>query len=200
METYTGAKFSCTRSGETFPYDERLALLNTWAFILAQLGLTPIHAKGAFGNQSYRTGDTSLIITRSGMIPEQELVLENYVLIEDFDRQSGIFSTRGKGEPSSESILHSILYHDFPGIGAIMHGHSRLFEQYAAELAIPVTSSFHPYGTIELAESALLLLRHRGDFIFLRDHGFVAVGRDLATTGNLVLTFYGRLVDLLRRR
>jgi ribulose-5-phosphate 4-epimerase/fuculose-1-phosphate aldolase len=200
MEAYTGVKFLCVKTGDTFVYDERLAVLNTWAFILAELGLTPVHSKGAYGNQSYRTDGNSLIITRSGMIPERRLAVENYVLIEKFDRRSGKFSTKGVYAPSSESILHSLVYSERPAVGAIMHGHSKLLEQYAEELAIPVTASFLPYGTDELAESALNLLIYRGDFIILKDHGFVAVGADIAATGGLVLAHYEKLIGFLKKK
>jgi ribulose-5-phosphate 4-epimerase/fuculose-1-phosphate aldolase len=199
MEIYTGIKFRCTRRTGIFTFDKRLADLNTWAFILAGLGLTPLHPGGAYGNQSYRTGPTSLIITKSGMIPEKDLIPDNYIHIEGFDEKSKAFFFRGTGEPSSESILHYSLYKELPHVGAVMHGHSKLLEHYAVNLEIPVTSKFEPYGTFELAESALGLLRGRDDFILLKDHGFVAIGKDIDSTGNLVLDYYGRLISLLKK-
>ena len=72
MEHYTGVKFGYEKAGDLFSFDGRLALLNSWSFVLAQLGLTPVHAEGAYGNQSYRTGNNSLIITCSGMVPEKD--------------------------------------------------------------------------------------------------------------------------------
>ncbi len=199
METYTGIKFKYEKTGDTFDYDARLAELNAWAFILAELGLTPVHTNGAYGNQSYRAGGNSLIITKSGMVPEETLAVDNYVLIERFDRESATFITRGNSDPSSESILHSLVYKEFPGVGAVLHGHSALFERHAAELAIPVTSSFKPYGTMELAETALDLLKRGSRFIQLKKHGFVAVGVDIAAAGKMVLGYYENLIALLRK-
>ncbi len=200
MEIYTGVKFKCLRCGGTFPFDERLAQLNTWAFILAGLGLTPVHPGGAYGNQSFRSGDTSIIITKSGMIPAIDLVAENYVLIEGFDQQDGIFYVKGVSDPSSESILHYAIYKEFLDIGAIMHGHSRLLEQYAMDLAIPVTRTFQPYGTSALAESAIELMRSGTGFILLKEHGFVATGRDIDAAGNLVLDYCARLIAVLQKK
>jgi ribulose-5-phosphate 4-epimerase/fuculose-1-phosphate aldolase len=199
MEIYTGVKFKCLQSGSTFPYGLRLAQLNAWAFILAGLGLTPVHPGGAYGNQSYRLDDTSLIITASGMTPEKDLVPENYVLIEGLDEQGGLH-TKGVRKPSSESLLHYSIYREFPDAGAIMHGHSRLLEQYATNLAIPVTTTFQPYGTSALAESAVDLLREGTGFILLKDHGFVATGKDIDTTGKVVLDYYERLIAVLKKR
>jgi ribulose-5-phosphate 4-epimerase/fuculose-1-phosphate aldolase len=200
VEIYTGIKFRCTRSSDTFTFDKRLTDLNTWAFILAGLGLTPLHPGGAYGNQSYRTGPTSLLITKSGMVPEKDLSPDNYVYIEGFDEESRTFFLRGTQDPSSESILHYSLYKEFPHAGAIMHGHSKLLEHYAVNLEIPVTSKFEPYGTVELAESAVRLLQGRSDFILLKDHGFVAIGKDVDSTGNLVLDYYGKLISLLKKQ
>jgi ribulose-5-phosphate 4-epimerase/fuculose-1-phosphate aldolase len=198
MEIYTGVKFKYQKCGGTFAFDERLAQLNTWAFVLAGLGLTPVYQGGAYGNQSYRSGKNSLIITKSGMIPETNLMPENYVLIERFDKKSGIFHTQGMSAPSSESILHFSIYKKFPDVGAIMHGHSKLLEQYATDLAIPVTATFQPYGTSDLAESAVALLQSGTDFILLKDHGFVATGKDIDATGNLVLDYCAALIALLK--
>jgi ribulose-5-phosphate 4-epimerase/fuculose-1-phosphate aldolase len=199
MEIYTGVKFKCLRKSGAFAFDERLAALNTWAFILAGLGLTPVHPGGAYGNQSYRSGSSSLIITKSGMIPEKDLLPDNYVHIDGFDKGSGTFFIQGKSNPSSESILHYYIYREFTEIGAIMHGHSLLLEQYAANLAIPVTSTFQPYGTFELAESAVEILQSGAGFILLKNHGFVAIDKDIDSTGNLVLEYYGKLIALLKK-
>jgi ribulose-5-phosphate 4-epimerase/fuculose-1-phosphate aldolase len=199
MEIYTGIKFTCVKSGSIFAFDERLAQLNAWVYILAGLGLTPVHQEGAYGNQSYRTGDSSLIITRSGMIPEIDLIPENFVFIERFDKQSNTFHTQGINNPSSESILHYSIYREFPDVGAIMHGHSKLLEQYATDLAIPVTPTFQPYGTSGLAESAVELLKRGTGFILLKDHGFVATGKDIDATGNLVLDYCAALITLLKK-
>ena len=200
MEYYTGIKFTCTKIGDVFDCDERLTTLNSWTWILAELGLTPVHPDGAYGNQSYRSEGDSIVITKSGMLPEQRLVIENYTLIEGHDRKTGNMITRGRSEPSSESLLHLLIYREFPGVGAIMHGHSRLFEHYADQLFIPVTPAFHPYGTIELAQSTTEFLKENGEFIFMKNHGFVAIGMDIDTTGRLVLGYYGRLLDLLKSR
>jgi ribulose-5-phosphate 4-epimerase/fuculose-1-phosphate aldolase len=199
METYTGIKFRCMVRGKTFTFDGRLAQLNNWAFVLAELGLTPLHAGGAYGNQSFRSEPASLIITKSGMIPERDLIPDNYVCIEEFDEESRTFFIRGTSDPSSESILHYCIYKEFLSVGAIMHGHSKLLEHYATRLEIPVTSTFQPYGTYELANSAVNLLQGKNGFILLKDHGFVAVEKDIDSTGNLVLDYYGKLVSLLRK-
>lgn len=198
MENYQGIKFGFQRVKNNFHYDRRLGELNRWAYLFSQLGLTPVHAAGAYGNQSYRTGGTSFIITRSGMVPAERLIPENYCHVTGLDESSGTFITEGTATPSSESLLHHALYHAMPGINAILHGHSALINGHAADLKIPVTSSFHPYGTPELARSAVDLMDGVIRFFILKDHGFVALGEDIAGAGKLTLDYFAELVRLLR--
>ena len=198
MEVYQGVKFKFQRVKENFHYDRRLAELNRWAYLFSQLGLTPVHAAGAYGNQSYRTGETSFIITRSGMLPAEQLIPVNYCHVTGLDESSGTFITEGPAIPSSESLLHHALYQAMPGINAILHGHSALINGHAADLKIPVTPSFHPYGTPELARSAVELMDGAIRFFILKDHGFVALGEDIDSAGKLTLDYFAELVRLLR--
>lgn len=198
MEKYRGIKFSYRQISDSFPSDRRLAALNRWAYLFSQLGLTPIHADGAYGNQSFRTGPASFVITRSGMTPTEQLTVENYSHIAGFEPSTGTFLTEGGAIPSSESLLHNALYKVLPDINAILHGHSQLLNSYAAALDIPVTRKFFPYGTAELAESAVELMDGTLRFFILKDHGFVALGEDIDGAGKLTLDYYVKLIRVLQ--
>lgn len=198
MESYQGVKFNYRQVRDTFHYDNRLAELNRWAYLFSQLGLTPVHAEGAYGNQSYRTGGESFIITRSGLAPAERLQPENFCHVAGFDPATGIFLTEGTSAPSSESLLHLALYRAMPEIGAILHGHSPLINAYAAELRLPVTRVFQPYGTPELARSAVELMDGTIRFFILKDHGFVALGKDIDSAGKLTLDYLDKLIRILR--
>lgn len=103
----------------------------------------------------------------------------------------------GHSLPSSETLLHHLLYHNHPKIGAILHGHSPLLLHHADLLAIPTTAACHPYGTKELAISASEQVTPQIRFFNLKDHGFVAIGSDLSDAGRTVLNVYSRLISLL---
>ncbi len=199
MEQYQGVKFQYRQLSDSYPQDGRLATLNRWAGLLASLGLTPLHSTGAYGNLSYRFADNSFIISRSGMTPEENLQPGNFVLVENYDATTGTFSTRGTAPPSSESLLHHMIYQKDQTIQAILHGHSPLLTIHAKTLDIPVTSAFHAYGTAELAESALATMEKEGNFFLLKEHGFVALGTSINDAGLLTLSYYERLIALLRR-
>lgn len=198
MESYQGVKFNHTRLKQRFDFDHRLKELNRVAYLFSQLGLTPVHPQGAYGNQSYRSSETSFIITRSGMIPSKNLDIDNYCEIAGYTRATTTFLIHGTSIPSSESFLHNEIYTSLPHIRVILHGHSPLLNDYAEELVLPVTARFYEYGTQELAQSALLLARQGILFFILKDHGFVALGKTIKGTSSLVLDYYGQLIKLLR--
>jgi len=198
MEKYEGIKFHYTQVSESFIPDQRLKDLNLWAFLLAQLGLTPVHQDGAYGNQSYRTGKSSFLITISGMIPVKPLVTDNFCHIKKYNSDKRVFLTEGKNPPSSESFLHNAIYQEYSEINTILHGHSPLLEAHAAALNIPVTDFFYDYGTQELADSALRLIDNTTRFFILKNHGFVALGHDIDSTGILTLDYLKRLISILQ--
>lgn len=199
MERYQGVKFGHRRTGDSFIGDHsQLTTINRWAYLFSELGLAPIHGGGAYGNLSYRTGASSFVITRSGMIPTKELDLDNFCQVVDFEEATRTFVYQGKAIPSSESLLHLALYQSQPHINAILHGHSALFNRYAERLNIPATASFEPYGTPELAKSALALMNGVTRFFLLKDHGFVALGEDIEQAGQLTLTSFSYLIEFLQ--
>lgn len=200
METYQGIKFHYRPTKTTFSFDHRLALLNHWAYLLSQLGLAPVHACGAYGNHSYRTGSTSFIITKSAMTPAEALQPADFCHVVGFEEQSTTFITEGSAPPSSECFLHNALYRALPQINAILHGHCSLLNIHAGDLNIPVTKRFYDYGTQELADSALALITPETSFFILKDHGFVALGEDIDSAGKVTLQYFTELITLIRTK
>ena len=202
MERYQGVKFQHRVTKSTFEHDHRLANLNRWAYLFSQLGLTPVYsdgdAVGAYGNQSYRTGEKSFVITRSAMIPAKTLHLDNFCHIIDYHAHTTTFLSEGPSLPSSESFLHNALYQALPHVNAILHGHCTLLNSHADSLNIPVTQKFYDYGTPELAQSAVAILKPATLFFILRDHGFVALGEDIGSAGRLTLHYFAELIKLLQ--
>jgi ribulose-5-phosphate 4-epimerase/fuculose-1-phosphate aldolase len=131
------------------------------------------------------------------MIPVKPLVTNNFCHIKKYDSANRVFLTEGKNPPSSESFLHNAIYQEYPDINTILHGHSSLLETHSATLNIPVTDSFYDYGTQELADSALRLIDDTTRFFILKNHGFVALGHDIDSTGILTLDYLKRLINIL---
>ena len=198
MEQYQGVKFTSRRLADDFAgFDEPLALLHHWTLLLSQLGLAPLHQQGAYGNQSCRTAQGSFIITRSAMQPSEKVNRDEYCHVVRCDAATNSCDFHGSGLPSSETLLHGLIYSRHPWVGAILHGHSPLLLQHAPQLGIPITGTAHPYGTRELAWEAVAMVKKTRPFFNLRDHGFVALGHDLPEAGRLALVTYRRLLNLL---
>ena len=200
METYQGVKFNHQQVEPDYTFDHRLTELNQLAYLFSQLGLTPIHPEGAYGNQSYRSSPSSFIITKSGMLPGKNLKIENFCEIVKYIPSTTTFLTNGASVPSSECFLHNEIYTTLPDINVILHGHSKLLNECAKELALPTTETFYDYGTQELAHSALLFAKKDIPFFILKDHGFVALGDSIKSTSRLVLDYYRQLIILIKAR
>jgi L-ribulose-5-phosphate 4-epimerase len=100
----------------------------------------------------------------------------------------------GEREPTSEFPLHTLVYQRRPEVGAIVHTHSPAAMTMAAlGWTLPpiltgfvdaaggavVTAPYSRPGTAEMADHTAAALRDRGA-CFLRHHGLLAVGADLA--------------------
>ena len=197
-ENYCGVKFTCRQQSDSCSFGPNLLVLNHWAWVFSEIGLTPVHEKGAYGNMSYRYHDESFVITKTGMRPKRAVDEDNFCRVDFYDHQKQDFWFTGKHKPSSECFLHDCIYRSFGSVGAIMHGHSTLMNEAAVELNIPVTDRFCDYGTPELADSALEIISMTDKIIILKDHGFVAIGDSIAEASGLVLEKYMQLLSLLR--
>jgi len=196
MEIYRGVKYPSVKISANFSADSRLSELSRWAYILAELGLAPAHAEGAFGNHSYRDGERHFIVTRTGMVPGSELNENDYCRV-CFNKKEKCFEIEGLHQPSSECYLHHLIYSHFPEINAIMHGHSELMIQQAAVLGIVETKEELPYGTIELADAAREAMAGGARFIMLKNHGFVSAGESMESAATDVLQKYIALIETL---
>jgi len=142
---------------------------------------------GSSGNVSRRCGE-AVVITPS-RLPYSQLRPQDVVVI---DFQANL--VEGELPPSSEALAHLAIYRARPDAGAIVHTHSLFASALAvAGLEIPpivdeqvvalggavAVAPYAPAGSEELAEGASRTLGER-NAVLLRNHGVIAVGRDLA--------------------
>lgn len=143
---------------------------------------------GCDGNISCRRSDGTVIITPSGvskghMKPGDLLVLdmEGHVL-------------KGSGKPSSETVLHLLMYKTRPDIHAIVHAHpvvatavtvaglpfpGDIVTEGALVLGASVpTVPYEAPGSLELAAACAEYAKNH-DVFLLERHGAVAAGKNL---------------------
>lgn len=143
---------------------------------------------GVWGNVSARAPKKDLfVITPTGM-PYHKLTIGDMAVMNMRGE-----TVEGKRSPSSEYMLHLLIYRSRPDVQAVMHTHS----VYASSLAVarkpipPLTEELvqlvgggvqvAPYaraGTPELAQAAVGALGPLGA-VLLANHGMVGVGRNL---------------------
>ncbi len=168
------------------PVDLRQELV--WAGLeLLRRGLTVYTA----GNISVRTPDGRGFYIKPSSTPYPDITPESLVLI---DWEGHIL----EGErPSIEHNMHRLILLARPDVNAVVHTHS----QYATTLAssrlrqgIPPTlgeiayyiggpvdlAEYAPAGSWELAQNAVRGLGHGRHGVLLKNHGAVAIGKNLA--------------------
>ena len=152
---------------------------------LARIGLVT----GSSGNVSTRLPDERglLAITPLGQACSEAEARD--IVVADFDAEPLEDGTM----PSSETLLHAGIYRARPDVGAVIHTHP-VYASVAAvaglevppvidEMVIAIGGSIRVSkyafpGTQELADNVLDALGDRGAAL-IRNHGAVAVGRDL---------------------
>ena len=177
-EDYKGIKFQFENTGKTINKHPLLPELKKYCFLFEKNKLAPLYKGGSSGNLSFRTktGKNEFIITASHTALRENMSDTDFSEVIFCDERNNFVKANGIKTPSSETILHYLIYKNRPEINAVFHGHSPEITANAEKLNIPVTEKNEEYGTINVAFSALKLMRNH-DFIVLKNHGFVAGGK-----------------------
>lgn len=190
-EHFSAVKFKTVFASSAPPDDDRLGELKHWCRLFHDRDLAKPHRRGSFGNLSFRDSENSFIITASGIRFGEQWVENPFVRVVSCDLDNQIVQAEGTREPSSESLLHFAIYRARPEINAVFHGHYRLILEKAAELGLAQTLSEEPYGSVSLARSLVEVLE-RNLFIVIRGHGFVSLGGDMKSAGELACSIQDR--------
>jgi len=187
-ELYIGPKFETVFISRETPVHELLHFLKFWSQEFHKSGLTPSHEKGTAGNLSFRrqSGKKAFYITSAGLNSKTNLTKEDLVLVEDCDLLERKVFVRGSKLPSSESMMHHVIYETLLEVNAIFHGHNQWLLDNATSLGIPVTKNECEYGSEELVQSVMPMLG-KVDFFLIKDHGFLSLGKNMDTAGKKAL-------------
>ncbi|MCW4022491.1 MAG: class II aldolase/adducin family protein [Candidatus Bathyarchaeota archaeon] len=168
------------------PENKKMGELTKWCELFQTLGLTPDFEGKCTGNLSFRSND-GFVITASGLETKENLCGDCFVHVKYFDEQNNTVFVEGKRSPSSEAMMHFLIYHERKDVRAIFHGHNSSILMNANKLGLPVTEIEQDFGSIELAKEALKALGE-SNFVVLRNHGFVSVGKTMEEAGKLALS------------
>ncbi len=171
--------------------DLRLEDLKYWISRFGFYDLIRPVGKDSYGNMSFRTepGKNEFIITATKEdFHDETLNPARFVKVVDCDARNNKVSVHGLETPSSETFVHHTIYKNRPDIHAIFHGHC---EKLGCEpdLNFVTTEKEHPWGSLELAREVEKVLG-KENFIIMRNHGFLALGKDIDDAGKITLRAY----------
>lgn len=100
-----------------------------------------------WGNVSAIDRETGLVVIKPSGVAYENMTVEDLIVV---DLEGGI--VEGKWTPSSDTPTHLALYQAFPGLGGIVHTHSRwatIFAQAGREIpAMGTTQADYFYGAV----------------------------------------------------
>ncbi len=178
-------RFNTIFISDKIPVDSKINELKKWSEIFQKQGLTPEIQKNYTGNLSFRY-KTGFIITASGLKNKENLTADCFVYVKNYDEKSNTFFLEGKINPSSETILHYLIYRSFNEINAVFHGHNDFILNNASKLDLPITEKEYSSGTMNLAREAVKVIKNQ-KLIILKNHGFVSLGKTMKEAGELAL-------------
>ena len=170
--------------------DTEIEELKEWSEKFQKNGLTPEVEGNYTGNLSFRSKE-GFVITASGLKNKENLTDDCFVYVKDYDEKNNTVYFEGKKQPSSELIMHHLIYKTCEDINAVFHGHNDVIVKNAEKLKLPVTEKEYESGTIELAKEVLKVLGDK-KVIVLKNHGFVSLGTTMKEAGELALATLNR--------
>jgi len=145
---------------------------------LSERNLLPKYGQSSFGNMSIREGNSFIITSRKS--DKAELKIEDLIEITKIDHKEKIKYVNGNKKPSSDLLVHNIIYKALPEINAIIHVHDDKIVQKANKLGLPVTDSDYPCGSLEAAKEAIRTIKRTNSrYIIMKNHGILALGKNL---------------------
>jgi ribulose-5-phosphate 4-epimerase/fuculose-1-phosphate aldolase len=187
-------RFNIIFASAEVPSDAKIDELKEWSERFQRNGLTPEFEGNYTGNLSFRFRG-GLVITASGLKSKQNLSNDCFVFVKNYDEQSNTVYIEGGRQPSSEAVMHFLIYKTREEVNAVLHGHNNAIIMNAEKLGFPVTGREYEPGTIELAKEALKVLGNK-NLIVLKNHGFVSLGRTMKEAGQLALATLKRSKEI----
>lgn len=175
--------------------DPKIIELKKWCDIFQKNDLTPIVNGNFTGNLSFRY-QNGFVITASGLKSKTNLTHESFVYAKEYDVKFNTFYIRGKKSPSSESVMHYLIYKNVKKVNSIFHGHNNLIVKNAKKLGLLITKTEYAPGTLALAYEVVNTLKNN-KMIVLKNHGFISLGKTMNEVGELTLRILRKAKNLV---
>lgn len=176
-EKYLGVRFKTVFLKKKIPKNKKIKTLNKWCKKFSKAKLAPKIGKGSAGNMSFRTKNGFIITDSNSDLGKMKK--QDFVEVVNVNLKTKTIKVIGKRVPSSEAMLHNVIYKKRKDINAIFHGHKKK--------KCPTTKKEKPYGTIDLVKEVLKILKNN-NLICMKNHGFISMGKTMDKAGKLILS------------
>lgn len=188
---YVGIKFEarCRDAAQPRECAELHPLFREQGRRLGRYGMAPANG----GNMSVRL-PRGFAITSSGC-PLDDIEADDIVWVEACDPDHEKVHYAGPRLPSSESILHHMIYEARADARCVIHAHDPVATATPSARFVPESAREEPYGTVALARIAIETFRRDRRVILLRNHGYVATGGSLEAVADTIVELHLRLLE-----
>ena len=191
MEDWENIKFKTVFLKKAIPSDVRIEDLKYWISRFEFYDLCEPRAGRSYGNMSFRVkpGENEFIITAAHQVFGEDMPDDRFVKVIRCDIEKNIVEVEGLMPPSSETLIHYVVYKTRPDVNAVLHGHCRKLV-CSVDLGFPSTTNEKDRMPELLAEIEKMLSDE--NFIIIKNHGFLALGKDIDDSGRITLRAYQR--------
>ncbi|MFC1697281.1 bifunctional phosphopantothenoylcysteine decarboxylase/phosphopantothenate--cysteine ligase CoaBC [Nanoarchaeota archaeon] len=159
---------------------------------LDEMEIIPKYGPGTFGNMSMRVWDGYDFMITARCIDKSKLDSDDFVYVHRVDFKNKCKIVSGMKKPSSEAVMHQMIYNRFKGVNCIIHAHDEEVVKKAEELDVKVTKKDYPCGTLESGLEVVRALDLGRKYIVMKNHGVIAVGKDSNEALGLIEEYYNK--------
>ena len=191
MAGYKGPLFRTVYISREAPKSPKITEIVFWGKIFSDLSLAPSYGAGSHGNMSFRYRRGCVITaTRTDL---KNLDAGDFIEIIDCVKEKGemLVFCNGKRVPSTDAVIHYLIYRERPDIHAILHGHDDLVLEKADQFHIARTGCERESGSLALFREIQKVLA-RKKYLIIRNHGILAFGRTIREAGERALRVHER--------
>lgn len=164
-----------------------------WRQAMYRMGLIGAYANGiGFGNISARYHEKEFVISGSATGNFEKLNEAHFTKVTQFDLNKNSLYCEGPIIASSESLSHAVIYQQCDWVNGVIHVHHlEMWKQLLHK--VPTTSKTAAYGTPEMANSIIQLLKEtdlQKQRIFVmegHEEGIFAFGENLEMAANVII-------------
>lgn len=178
-------KFKVNFISDEIPDEKELEELKKWCNQFEKNNLLRTSSNTTLGNLSFRIED-GFIITATSLKSKENLPNDSFVRVFNYDVYKNSLYVEGNKEPSSDSIMHYLIYNTRGEINAIFHGNNDAILKNAEKLKLSITKNETEQDAMGFANAVLDVLGDN-NFVVIKNHGFVALGKNMKEAGELVL-------------